>query len=197
MTTYILHGGRTQIDSVNNRLFFKQFTDTVAKNRVKILLCYWAREKKDWNEVFERDKTKILRQSTKETDINIAETIETLSTLLKEADILYFSGGEEEFLRPYMSQLQSLKESLHNKVFIGCSMGAFLASRHYVLSLSNQNMDTVYDGLGLVPYNILCHWNRETNKEKKIAVLKEKDPHTPILFIDEEKFEIIKIENLP
>lgn len=191
MTTYILHGGRTQIDSVNNRLFFKQFTDTVAKNRVKILLCYWAREKKDWNEVFERDKTKILRKSTKETDINIVETIETLSTQLKEADILYFSGGEEEFLRPYMSQLQSLKELLHNKVFIGCSMGAFLASKHYVLSLSNQNEDAVYDGLGLVPYNTLCHWNREMNKDKKIAMLKEKDPQTPILFIEEEKFEII------
>lgn len=193
MTTYILYGGRTKIDSANNRLFFKQFTDKVAKNKVKILLCYWARDKKNWNESFEKDKIKILAQSIKEVEINIVDTLEILPKQLKEADVLYFSGGEEESLRPYMSQLQFLKESLHNKVFIGSSMGAFLAAKHYVLSLSDQNDGVVYDGLGLVPYNILCHWNIEMNKDKKIAMLKEKDPQTPLLFIDEEKFETLKI----
>ena len=72
-------------------------------------------------------------------------------------------------------------------------MGALLASKYYVLSLSNQNEDTVYDGLGLVPYNILCHWNIETNKDKKISMLKEKDPQTPLLLIEEKRFVTIKI----
>jgi len=193
MTTYILHGGNTKIDSPNNRLFFKQFTETVPKDQVNILLCYFAREKKTWNELFEKDKTKIIKQSTKKTDIKIIDTLQTLATQLKEADVLYFSGGEEEFLRPYVSQLLFLKKALDTKVYIGSSMGAFLASKHYVLSLNDQNEDTVYDGLGLVPHNILCHWNRETNKDKKIAMLKEKDPQTPILLIEEEKFEIIII----
>lgn len=192
MTTHILHGGRTKIDSANNRLFFKQFTERVPKDNVKILLCYWARDKKKWNELFEKDKTNIIAQATKKVDINIVDTLEKLSSQIKEADVLYFSGGEEEFLRPYMSQLTFLKDSLNNKVFIGSSMGAFLASKHYVLSLSDQNEDTVYEGLGLVPYNILCHWNVETNKDKKIAMIKSEDPLTPILFIDEERFEIIK-----
>lgn len=193
MTTYILHGGRTQIDSASNKFFFKQFTELVPKDKVKILLCYFAREKTSWNELFEKDKARILAQATKEADISIVDTLEALSSQIIEADVLYFSGGEEEFLRPYMPQLQFLKEALQNKILIGSSMGAFLASRHYVLSLSNQNMNTVYDGLGLVPYNMLCHWNRETNKEKKIAMLQKKDPQTPLLLIEEEKFEIIKI----
>lgn len=191
MTTYILHGGKTKIDSASNQLFFKQFTELVPKDNVKILLCYFAREKTSWNELFKIDKAKILAQATKKTDINIVDTLETLLLKIKEADVLYFSGGEEDFLRPYMSRLQFLKESLDNKIFIGNSMGAFLAAKHYVLSLSDQNDGVVYDGLGLVPYNTLCHWNREMNKDKKIAMLKEKDPQTPILFIEEEKFEII------
>jgi len=193
MTTYILHGGRTKIDSASNNLFFKQFTDTVPKNQVKILLCYWAREKETWNELFENDKAKILRESTKKVDINIIDVSENLPTQLKEADVLYFSGGEEEFLRPYMSRLQFLRKVLDNKVYIGSSMGALLASKYYVLSLSNQNEDTVYDGLGLVPYNILCHWNIEANKDKKISMLKEKDPQTPLLLIEEKRFVTIKI----
>jgi len=92
-----------------------------------------------------------------------------------------------------MSQLNFLKEALHNKVFIGSSMGSFLASRHYVLSLSDQDEDIVFEGLGLVPYNVLCHWNVETNKNTKIAMLKEKNPQSPILLIEEEKFEVITI----
>lgn len=193
MTTYILHGGRTRIDSASNQLFFRQFTELVPKDNVKILLCYWARNKEKWNELFEKDKVKILAQSTKKADISIVDTLETLSSQIKEADVLYFSGGEEEFLRPYISQLTFLKDSLNNKVFIGNSMGAFLASKHYVLSLSDQNEDIVYDGLGLVSYNILCHWDVEKNKEKKIAMLKKVDPQIPILLIEEEKFETIKI----
>jgi len=68
-------------------------------------------------------------------------------------------------------------------------MGSFLAAKHYVLPLSDQKEDEVYEGLGLVPYNILCHWNVEKNKEIKINMLKEKDAQTPLLLIEEEKFE--------
>ena len=72
-------------------------------------------------------------------------------------------------------------------------MGAFLAAKHYVLSLDGQDTNTVYPGLGLIPYNILCHWNVEKNKDKKINMLKEKNPQTPLLLIEEGKFETLKI----
>ena len=193
MTTCILHGGRTKIDSANNELFFKQFTDLVQKDTVKILLCYFAREKKEWEELLQNDKGKILKQSTKKVEINIVNTVEYLMKQLKETNVIYFSGGEEEFLRPYMKHLNFLKDTLQNKIFIGSSMGSFLAAKHYVLSLSDQNEDVVYEGLGLVPYNILCHWNVEKNREIKINMLREKDPKTPLLLIEEEKFEKIII----
>jgi peptidase E len=88
-----------------------------------------------------------------------------------------------------MAQLSFLKNALHDKIYIGSSMGSFLAAKHYVLPLGNQNEDTVYEGLGLVPYNILCHWNVENSKEKKISMLRKKDPQTPLLLIEEERFE--------
>ena len=188
MTTYILHGGNTKIDSVSNDLFYKQFTDIVPKDYVKILLCYWAREKNEWNERFEVDKVKILKQATKKVEINIVDPVDNLFTQLKDADVLYMSGGDEEYLRPYMSQLTELKDTLKDKVYIGSSMGAFLPSRHYVLSLDGQDTDIVFDGLGLIPYSVLCHWDIEENKDKKISMLKEKDPQTKTLLLEEEKF---------
>ena len=193
MTTYVLHGGKTKIDSLDNALFFQQFTHLVQKDNVKILLCYWARDTKSWNELFENDKIKILKQSIKKTEIYIIDNVKSLITQLKTADVLYFSGGEEEFLRPYMSHLSFLKDALKNKIFIGSSMGSFLAAKHYVLSLSRQNEDIVHEGLGLVPYNTLCHWNVEKNKEIKINMLRKSDPQTPLLLIEEQKFEKIEI----
>ena len=117
-----LHGGQSNTESANNELFFKQFTELVKKDHVKILLCYFAREKKSWSELFENDKVKIIKQSTKKVEINIVETIEQLRKKLQEVDVLYFSGGEEEFLRPYMTQLSFLKEAIRNKIFVGSSM---------------------------------------------------------------------------
>jgi peptidase E len=191
MTTYILHGGKMNIESDSNEIFLKQFTELIQKKTVKILLCYWAREKNRWFKSFEIDKATILKHSSKKAQINIVETVESLAIQLNEADVLFFSGGEEDFLRPYISQLGFLKTALKDKVYIGSSMGSFLASTNYVLSLHGQKEDTVYGGLGLVPYNILCHWNIENNKDKKITMLKEKDPQTPILLIKEQRFEKI------
>lgn len=193
MITYVLHGGNTKIDSVSNDVFFKQFTDVVLKDNVKILLCYWAREKNNWNERFEIDKAKILKQATKQVEINLVDTVENLFTKLKDADVLFMSGGEEEYLRPYISKLLQLKDALNDKVYIGSSMGAFLPSKHYVLSLNGENTDAVFDGLSLIPYNVLCHWNIEKNKDKKISMLKEKDPQTQILLLEEEKFITLSI----
>lgn len=191
MTTYILHGGRYKVESPDNDYFFKQFAVHVPKDKVTILMCYWARPKTNWGSLFERDKERIAKHTTKKVDVHMVDSADTLRALLPDADVLFVSGGEEELLRPYMSRLGYLKDMLKGKVFIGSSMGTFLASKNYVLSLSTQNENTVYEGLGLIPYNTLCHFNIEKNKEKKIALLKNKDPHTPILCIDEGKFEKI------
>lgn len=49
MTKYILHGGETSNITKNNELFFKQFTATVNKSQIKILMCYWSRQKNEWD----------------------------------------------------------------------------------------------------------------------------------------------------
>jgi len=116
------------------------------------------------------------------------ESVEHLFREIVDADVLYVAGGDEEYLRPYMSQLSNLQEALKGKIYIGSSMGAFLVSRHYVLSEDEVHENTVYDGLGYIPYNVLCHWNVETDKDKKIHMLKAVDPQTPILLLEEGKF---------
>ena len=193
MTTFVLHGGESSRDTEKNALFFRQFTALVPKDLVHILLCYWPREQKEWQDTFAYDKAQIIKHAQKKTQVDMVQTPEDLFQKIIEADVLYVSGGEEENLRPYMAKLIGLKEALEHKVYIGSSMGAFLPSKHYVLSLSRQNTDVVYDGLGLLPHNVLCHWNIEKEKEKKIQLLEHKDSQSEILCLNEEEFKVIRI----
>lgn len=193
MTTYVLHGGKSSVDTEKNRLFFQQFTSLVPKDEVHILLCYWPREKSEWQKKFAYDKAQIVKQTNKITHIEMVHTPEDLFQKLSYADVLYVSGGEEENLRPYMSKITGLKELLENKVYIGSSMGAFFPSKHYVLSLSRQQTDVALDGLGLIPYSVLCHWNIEKEKDRKLNLLKNTDQQTEIICINEEEFTLIKI----
>jgi hypothetical protein len=92
-TTYILHGEETSRDSSDNELFFKQFTSLVNKNNVNILLCYWARDKKDWNKLEERDWPKIKRQTNKSVNYSVLQDPITLNEQMKDYDVLYVAAG--------------------------------------------------------------------------------------------------------
>jgi hypothetical protein len=55
MTKFIIHGGATSLKIVSNDDFFIKFSDH-RKSLVKVLLCYWARDRKDWPALFKKDK---------------------------------------------------------------------------------------------------------------------------------------------
>lgn len=186
-TTYILHGGATKKDNLDNELFFKYFTEFVEKDSVKILMCYFAREKEEWDGLLESAKTKISNEITKQVSLTIANDPEDLLNKLQTHDVLYVDGGEAEFIEPLLPQLAGLKHAIKGKVYIGSSMGAFIVSSQYVLSFDSQDTLSSHRGLGLLPFNTLCHWNVEKKKEEKITLLKKSSPDFPILTLDEGK----------
>lgn len=95
------------------------------------------------------------------------------------------SSNNDEFL--VNPKLGGLKEKLEGKIYAGSSMGAFLASKGYVLSSDGQDTNTVHEGVGLLPIQTLCHWDVENKKEQKLKLLK-KASGLPILALDETKF---------
>ena len=192
MTTFILHGGKTSIDVPENEVFYSHFTDLVEKDEVKIIMCYWARNRNRWGALFERDKLKVLKQTTKKVLFSVAESVEDLYTKLATHNVLYVSGGDAEPIEAYLPELTDLKKNLDGKVYLGSSMGAFIVSKNYVLSLDSQDTHSVHQGLGLVPISILCHWNMETNKKEKMKLLTDYDNDTKIITLDEGQTEIFR-----
>lgn len=189
MTTYLLHGGKTSSDHPNNDKFFSEFTKIVNKPQVKILLCYWARTKDQWKTISERDIARIKKDTNREHTITLVNDPQDLKDKLPSYDVFYVAGGEAYLLEPYYRDLSFLKEGLRNKIYAGSSMGVFLASENYVLSMDDQDNNTVHKGIGLLPLQTLCHWNVETKKAQKLALLK--NTNKPVLMLRETEYIMI------
>ncbi len=189
-TTYILHGGETSRNTPDNDLFFKYFTHFVDKDEVRILMCYFAKEKNIWDSRLESDKNKIARQTTKKVSVSLAQNADDLLEKMDSTDVLYVAGGDAEAIEAYLPALKNLQEKIRGKVYLGCSMGAFIISSHYVLSFEKQAESEVHHGLGLLPISTLCHWDIEKKKELKVGLLRKAASDKPILALDECKLSL-------
>lgn len=189
-TTFILHGGNTSTDSLDNANFYSYFTNQVEKGKVKILVCPWARERSTWEEKLEKHRSRIADNTDKSFDLVVAEDPSDLLAKLDDCDVLYIDGGASESIRPIYETINELKDKVKGKVVIGSSMGAFVICSYFVLSFDEQDTDTVYEGLRLLPLNFLAHWNMEEEKDKKIALIKSKSA-LPILTLNEGESVII------
>lgn len=185
MTTCLLHGGATSKDLLGNDRFFAQFTELVDKNEVKILLCYWASNRDEWSKLADRDTIKIKNNVNKQISFYVVEDVADLFSKVDDYDVIYVAGGKAKLLEPYYKDLSQLKEKLDDKIYIGSSMGAFLASDSYVLSFNGPDFDTKHEGVGLLPIQILCHWDVEEQKEMKLSLL---DKDKPIVVLNEGEF---------
>lgn len=190
MTIYLLHGGRTSKINPQNDKFFEQFTKLVDKDEVLILLCYFSREKEKWNALIERDTNSIKKNTNKRVEILIAENPKDLLAKMDQADVLYVAGGEAELIEPTYKELSEIGEKLKNKIFAGSSMGAFFPSEQYVLSFDSQDSKSIHKGIGLLPFQVLCHWDIEKDKEFKLKLLFE-NSEKPILVLNEFEFVVL------
>ncbi len=183
-TTFVLHGGRTSIESEQNNQFFAKFTSLVDKDQVNILMCYFSRDKSEWQGLFDRDTKKVLANTTKKVNFYVPENPADLKEKIGSYDVLFVSGGDAPPIESLYSDLTWLKEKLDGKVYLGSSMGTFAVSTKYVLSFDEQDSKSIRAGIGLLPINTLVHWDKEQNKQEKIAML-QKDSNLPIITLNE------------
>ncbi len=184
MTTFVLHGGYTSKNNPQNKLFFQQFTALVDKPKVKIMLCYWGRSHDEWQRLIKRDQAKIMAEAKKDVEFYVANNPQDLFAHIADYDVLYFSGGKNDYLEPYHRQLQKLSQELVGKVYIGSSQGAYVATANYMLSIDEEKEVQPHRGLGLLPFNLICHWQHKRQKLFKLEML-QKISDLPILTLKE------------
>ena len=100
-------------------------------------------------------------------DINGANSKNLLSRFL-EADVLYFEGGNTQWLRKCIKTSgleEHLRELLETRVFIGASAGSCVLCPtlcNPVQDLFDENIENLpKDGLGIVEFQFVPHFNNE------------------------------------
>lgn len=185
---FILHGGNVSKKCDENDQFFQAFTN-IEKDEITILCIYWAREKKKWKKVFERD-SKLIKKfaGKKKLHLLLINDAKEFDKEIKKADVVYFGGGEVEPLKKEVTKIKKIREKLEDKIVVGSSAGAFLLCQYYVNSLDSQNQSEAFEGLSFLPLGILCHYDVEEKQDEKIALLEKANPSLHIITLDEGEF---------
>lgn len=184
MTTFVLHGGYTSKNNRQNKLFFQQFTNLVEKPKVKIMLCYWGQAHDEWQRLIKHDQAKIMAETEKDVEFYVAQDPQDLFAHIANYDVLYVSGGKNHYLEPYHQKLKELSQVLEDKIYIGSSQGAYVAAANYLFSIDKEKKRTPHRGIGLLPFNIICHWERKQQKLSKLEMLQQVS-NLPILTLRE------------
>lgn len=186
MTKYVLlGGGLTQLTASSE--FFSEFLKGFTGS-VNILCIYFAVEKEYWEPNLVSDQQKF---SLSRPDLHFHyeladEKISEFEAQIQRADILYIRGGDSHLLQTYFEPIQHLEQKLNGKVVAGSSAGALIFSKHYY----ENDDDTFNEGLGLLPFKLLCHASEE-NLDKLEQLKSFGNTAIPTTALGEEKFIVI------
>lgn len=172
MTKYILHGGDTREINPDNNGFFREMT-LGSKDKILVLLNYFAREDSEVEGLAEQDKQRFLQNyDGKDLEFEIAHP-EQLIGQISRADVMYMRGGETNWLKEKLLKTPNLTELFKNKVIAGSSAGAYVLSKYYWGNDTNK----LGDGLGIINFKTYCHYQpKDSGILNKLTAYKEKLP---------------------
>lgn len=186
MTKYILHGGKTSVNSPDNQKYYLE-TINIPKKNINLLIVLFAREPQVWNEKFEQYRQIFLNlDSDKQINFVLSDPDPKIFTRqIQEADTIFILGGETIRLIKQLENIKNLKELFKDKTIAGSSAGANFLSKYYYTI----NGKEVWRGMGILEIKTFPHF--EPSLTKELNELKNYKENLPIYTLPEEKFEII------
>lgn len=153
MTKIILIGGYPSHAPDNGRSLCNEMTAEFPEP-VKILDVLFARPSQEWDATLKSDQEFFQRNlQAKQFKLTMAHP-EVFARQVAESDIVYLRGGDTA---PLMNVLRANPEWLRHingKIIAGTSAGAYALCKYY----HELNALGVQEGLSLLPYKILTHW---------------------------------------
>lgn len=173
MTKFVLHGGfAAGNNSEDNTAFYKEILQDVPTG-ASVLLVPFAKDEDD-----ARIGRALLKVSSEFDNVKLGRDIpihvankEYFIDQVKKSDIIYFHGGASARLLDILQQYPEIGLVLVGKIVAGESAGANVWCKYFY----SPSADKVYEGLGLVPIQMIPHYKeeyehkldgRDTNLEK-------------------------------
>lgn len=160
MTKIVLHGGETSQGLDDSPDFFREMLFDIEKNKVNILLVYFARPKAQWDDLFMDDMTNFENNTDKECSFLLA-SLADFEEQLKQSDIVFFKGGDGPLLIETITQYPHFRDLILGKVLGGTSAGANMFSKLFYSMRGKR----VIEGLGILNIRLFTHYRDQYTNE--------------------------------
>lgn len=176
MNKIILHGGYSDHHNDQNDSFYKEALADLSNHTVTVLLVFFAKREEAHEELFNAVTTNLLNNAGHKELTFIKATRDSFMEQVKNADVIYFSGGQTLKLIEILKSYPDLIKNLNNKVLIGDSAGTYALATYFY----SKSEGGLFEGLGIAPAKVICHYeglhsDKLGNSDDKLDVVLLKD----------------------
>lgn len=198
MTKYVLNSGGVSKNTDKAKKFFQEVV-TGLGNTPKILLCFFAIAREDWEAKYAQDLQEIPELLGAEVDASFELALpETFVTQLKNCDAVYLHGGDDHLLQYWLKQFD-LPKLWEGKVVTTNSASSNALSKYFWTC----DWRACMDGLGILPIKFLPHFKSSYGStdlrgsidwDKAYEELKNyKDTSLPIYALEEGDYQVFSL----
>jgi len=185
---FFLHGGRSDVDSENNKKFFQN----TCHDGNKILIFPFALDKSEWDELcIKYEKRWMMYNPDKRLSFACAKP-ESLNLIkqIQESNVLFFCGGPfPKWHLEVLDKIENLRALLQDKIIVGVSAGALIRSKVYY-SPRYEKIRTTWNGRLNIKMMVHRWANRHPwlSKEERLKLLEDYWEKLPIYKIPEQEY---------
>lgn len=180
MTKYILNSGGISNEPERAKKFFAEVVKGLG-NKPKILLCFFAQKREDWEGRFAQDKIRLQAFMPEGvTPVWQLAFPDDFEKQVKDSDALYIHGGDDHLVQYWLRQFD-LQKMWDGKVVATNSASSDALSKYFWTC----DWRTCMAGLGIVPIKFIPHYKSKFGSE---------DPRGPIDW-NAARAELEKFEN--
>jgi hypothetical protein len=166
VTKYVLNSGGVRDKPALAKQFFSEVLQGLG-NQPKVLLCFFASPREDWEEKYHQDLESIPMLTPKGVEPSFDMAFpDTFVKQVKNSDAVYLHGGDDYLLQYWLKQFNL------PKLFQGKTVGTNSASSHTLAKhFWTCDWRKCINGLGILPIKFLAHYQSSYGND---------DPRGPI-----------------
>ena len=197
MTKYILNSGGSRNYPDRAKKFFAELVKGLGNNP-RLLICYFAQPREDWEKSFAGDKETLFNffPAGVQSVLEMAFP-DTFVEQIKNSDVVYIHGGDDHLVQYWLKQFD-IPKVWEGKVVAVSSASSNALSKHFWTC----DWRMLKEGLGILPIKFLAHyesaygandprgpvdWHTGLEELKKYG-----DPALPIHALHEGEFVVVE-----
>jgi len=154
MTKYILNSGGLGNHPEKAKIFFNEIISSLGNNP-KILFCFFAEKRENWEEKFTLYKKDFESKISTKPIIDLAFP-DSFEKQIKESDAISIYGGDDHLIQYWLRRFD-LPKLWEGKVVATNSASSHALAKHFWTCDWRECMD----GLGILPIKFLAHFKSD------------------------------------